>query len=160
MSTRRYPGRPILRCPTYREGIAKNGHNWRVWPESEGGILCSLDCLAEREGFYYLHFSQPSVNPTHSDSSQCLCGFQADSQLRVQFLWFPLLPAILANWYQSVSDELFSLHYRFLPLGFGLDARVTGQRVSTEALSRKWSPKVPSNKQRRRVWRKRVSNFP
>jgi hypothetical protein len=32
-----------------------------------------------------------------------LCGFQAHSQLRAQFLWFPLLPAILVKGYQSVS---------------------------------------------------------
>jgi hypothetical protein len=35
--------------------------------------------LAEREGFYYRHFQQLVVNPTDSDFSQSLCGWQANS---------------------------------------------------------------------------------
>ena len=41
--------------------------------------------MAEREGFYYRQLPQVSVIPTVSDSSLCLCWFQAHSQLRVQF---------------------------------------------------------------------------
>jgi hypothetical protein len=49
--------------------------------------------VAEREGFDYRRFQQPSVIPTDSDSSQCLCGSQAYSQL-----WVLLAAVTAINW--------------------------------------------------------------
>ena len=45
----------VPRSPVCRAEIAENGHNSRVSPEIKEGILCTTDCLAEREGF------EPSV---------------------------------------------------------------------------------------------------
>jgi hypothetical protein len=38
------------------------------------GFLCTSDCLAEREGFYYRRYLQVVVTPTVSDLTLCLCG--------------------------------------------------------------------------------------
>lgn len=44
-------------------------------------VISVLD-LAEREGFDLSHFLQVAVILRHSDNSLCLCGVQADFQLR------------------------------------------------------------------------------
>jgi len=44
-------GRFVLRSATSRAQFAKNGQNSRICTEIKARFLCSLDCLAEREGF-------------------------------------------------------------------------------------------------------------
>jgi hypothetical protein len=45
----------VLCSPIPRPRIAENGHDSRFSLKIEAGILCSTDCVAEREGF------EPSV---------------------------------------------------------------------------------------------------
>jgi hypothetical protein len=42
---------PFLHGPSCRAEIAKNGHNSRVLRKAKAKIICSPDCMAEREGF-------------------------------------------------------------------------------------------------------------
>ncbi len=59
--------------------------------------------MAEREGLDYRHFSQVKVKPTDSDFSPCLGGFQAESDLPLEFLQFPQYAAFPTKTVSPVS---------------------------------------------------------
>jgi hypothetical protein len=59
--------------------------------------------MVEREGFSIDPFRQVVVIPTVSDSSLCLCGCRAHSQLRLLFPQFFLLPLIPRKLYHSAA---------------------------------------------------------
>ena len=66
------------------------------WESVELSPSCNVikKAMAEREGFFFRHFQQVVVIPTHSDNTLCLLWFQAHSQFRVGYLRRPLTTSI------------------------------------------------------------------